>query len=193
MSKSNIKVWMSNPELQILLHQTAPFPVNVNSILLVTRPKTLVVVAQSLSQVQLFVTPWTDCRRQASLSFTISWSLLKLVSTEWIMPPNHFILCCLLLLPSIFPSFRVFQFFALGGQSIEASASVLLRNIQGWFPLGLTGLHYLLPKGLSRVFSRTTIWKHQFLSDQPSLWFNFHIHKSLGVNIYFYFSFRFQI
>ena len=68
-----------------------------------------VVVVQSLSRVWLLVTPWT-ATRQASLSFTISWSSLKLMSIELMMPSNHFILCCLLLLmPSIFPSIRVFS------------------------------------------------------------------------------------
>ena len=65
-------------------------------------------VLQSLSHVQLFVNPWTAAN-QVSLSITNSWSLLKLMSTEMVMPSNHFILCCpLLLLPSIFPSIRVF-------------------------------------------------------------------------------------
>ena len=80
-----------------------------------------------------------DCSTpQASLSITISWSLLKLLSVESVMPSNHLVLCCLLLLlPSIFPSIRVFpvsQFFASGGQSIgvSASASVLPVNIQDW-------------------------------------------------------------
>ena len=64
---------------------------------------------QSLSHVQLFVTPWTAAR-QASLSFTISWSSLKLISIELVMPSNHQILCCsLLFLPSIFPSIKVFS------------------------------------------------------------------------------------
>ena len=85
---------------------------------------------QSLSCVRLFVTPWTAAR-QASLSITNSWSSLKLMSIESVMPSNHLILCHpLLLLPSIFPSIRVFQmsqFFASGGHSIgvSASASVL--------------------------------------------------------------------
>ena len=74
-----------------------------------------------------------------------------------------------LLLPSIFPSIRVFpmsQFFASGGQSTGASAlaSVLLVNIQDWFPLGLIGLVSLLSKGCSGVFSRTIVQKHQFCS-----------------------------
>ena len=73
-------------------------------------------------------------------------------------------------------SFPISQFFLLGGQSIEASASVLPMNIQDWFPLELTGLISLQSKGLSRVFSNTTIWKHQFFGTQSSLWSNAHIH-----------------
>ena len=74
-------------------------------------------------------------------------------------------------------SFQMSQFFASGGQSIRASASgsVLPMNIQDWFPLGLTGLISLLSKGLSRVFSSTTIQKHHFFGTQPSLWSNSHI------------------
>ena len=69
----------------------------------------VIVIVQSLSNVQLFATPWTAAC-QASLSFTISQSLLKLMSIESVMPSNHLILCCpLLLLPSIFPSIRVFS------------------------------------------------------------------------------------
>ena len=90
------------------------------------------------------------------MSFTISCSLLKLMSIELIMISNHLILYHpLLLLPSVFPSIRAFpmsQFFPSGGQSIgaSASASVLPMIIQGWLPLGLTGLISLLSKGLSR-------------------------------------------
>ena len=125
------------------------------------------------SHVCLFVTPWTAVY-QASLSFTISLSLLKFMPTESVMPTNHLILCHLLfLLPSIFPSIRVFsmsQLFASGGQSIGASvsASVLPMNIQGWFPSGWTGLISLQSKGLTRVFSNTTVQKHQFFGAQPS-------------------------
>ena len=84
---------------------------------------------QSLSRVWLFATPWTAAR-QASLSITNSWSLHKLMSIESVMSSNHLNLCCpLLLLPSIFPSIRVFsksQFFASGGQSIGVSGSMCL-------------------------------------------------------------------
>ena len=62
-----------------------------------------------------------------------------------------------------------------GGQSIRALASVFPMNIWGWFPLGLTGFISLLSKGLSRVFSSTTVWKHQFFGTRPSLWSNSHI------------------
>jgi len=78
-------------------------------------------------------------------------------------------------------SFPISQFFAAGGQSIgvTASASVLPVNIQDWSPLGLTGLISLLSKGLSRVFSNTTVQKHQFFSAQIYLWSNCHIHEWL--------------
>ena len=72
-------------------------------------------------------------------------------------------------------SFPVSQIFTSGGQNIGASASVLAMNIQDWFPLGLTGLISLQSKGLSRVFSNTTVQKKQFSSAQLSLWFNSHI------------------
>ena len=125
-------------------------------------PRHHVLLVQLLSHVQLFAIPWTAAH-QASLSFTISESLLKLMSIESVMPSNHLILCHhLLFLPSIFPRSRsstVRQLFASSGQSIGASASawVLSMNIQDWFSLGLTGLISLLPKGLSRVFSSTTL------------------------------------
>ena len=95
---------------------------------------------QSLSPVQLFVTLWTAAR-QASLSITDSWSLLKLRSIESVMPSNNLILCHpLLLLPSIFPSISIFSNESVlhtWGQRIaaSASASVLPMNIQDWFPL----------------------------------------------------------
>ena len=94
--------------------------------------------------------------RQASLSITNSQSLLKLMSTESVMPSNHLNLCCPLLQSSISPSsifpnesFQMSQFFTSGGQStgVSASASVLPMNIQDWFPLGSTGLISLQSKG----------------------------------------------
>ena len=125
-------------------------------------------IVQSLSLVWFFATPGTAAR-QASLSFArLTRSLPKLMSIESAIPSNHLILCRpLLLLPLVFPSIRSFQmsqFFASGGQSIgvSASASVLPMKIQDWFPLGWTGWVSLQSKGLSRVFSNTTVHKHQF-------------------------------
>ena len=122
-------------------------------------------------------TPWTVAH-QASLPFTISWSLLRFMSIELMMLSSHFILCCpLLFLPSVFPSIRVFsnewRLLNSVGQSIgtSASASVSPMHIQSSYPLEWTSL-ILLFKRLSRVFSSTTTWKHQFFSTQPSLWSN---------------------
>ena len=143
------------------------------------------VVVQSFSHVQLFVTPWTAAC-QASLSFTISQSLLKLTSIESVMPSNHLVLCHpLVLLPSLFPSIRVFSnesaLSASGGQSIRASpsASVLPMNIQHWFDLGLTDWISLQSKRFSRVFSNTSFRKHQFFVAQRSLWSNSHMYIGL--------------
>ena len=139
---------------------------------------------QSLSCVWLFATPWIAAR-QASLSITNSQSLLKLMSIELVMSSNHLILCHpLFLLPPIFPSIRVFsngQLFASGGQSIgvSASTSVLPMNAQDWFPLGWTDWISLQSKGLSRVFSNTTVQKYQFFSVQLSLQSNSNIHTWL--------------
>ena len=73
-------------------------------------------------------------------------------------------------------AFLMSQLFTSGGKSIRASASVLPVNFQDWFPLGLTGWISLKSKGLSRVFSNTTVQKHQFFGTQSSLWSNCHIH-----------------
>ena len=116
------------------------------------------------------MTPWT-ATHQVSLSFT---NLPELAQTHvhWVSDatqPSH-----PLLPPSqFFPasgSFPMSQLFASGGQSIggSASASVLPMNIQSWFPLGLSSLIPLLSKGLSRVFSSTTVWKHEFFRTQLS-------------------------
>ena len=143
-------------------------------------------LVQSFSHVQDFATPWTAARH-SPLSITNSWSLLKLMSIESVMPSNHLIPCYpLFLLPSGFPSIRISSnesVFASGSQSIgvsaSASASILPMNIQYWFPLGLADLISLLPKGLSRVFSNTIVQKHWFFNSQLSLEFNTHIHTWL--------------
>ena len=118
---------------------------------------------QSLSHIWLFENSWTTAC-QASLSITNCWSLLKFMSIELVMPSNHLILCHPLLLPSIFPSIRVFS-----NESIlhimwgfSASASVLPMSIQDWFALGWTDWISFQSKGLSRGFSNTTVKKCQF-------------------------------
>ena len=104
------------------------------------------------------------------LSITNSWSLLKLVSIESVMPSNHLFLCHPLLLPpSIFPSIRVFSsetvLFIRWPKYWTFSFRITLpMNTQDWFLLGWTGLISLQSKGLSRVFSNTTVQKHQFFS-----------------------------
>ena len=129
---------------------------------------------QSLSCVQLFVTPW-NAACQASLSITNFQNLLKLTSIELVLPSSHLSLCRpLLLLPSIFCSLRVFSNESVlcirwPKYSVSASASVLPMHIQDWFPLGLTGLISLQSKVSSRVFSNTTVQKHQFFGAQLSL------------------------
>ena len=126
------------------------------------------------------VTPWTAAH-QTSLSITNTHSLLKLMCTELVMPSNliqaHPIsssivpfFSCLQFFPAS-GSFPMGQLFTSGGQSIgvSASASVLPMNVQDGFPLGLTGLNYLLSKELSRVLSNNTVQKHQFFRVQLSL------------------------
>ena len=124
----------------------------------------------SLSHVELFVTPWTAAH-QASLFITTSWSLLKLISIESVMPSNHRILCHPLQSFPASGSFQMTQLFASDGQSIgiSALASVLPMNIQDWSPLEWPGWISLQSKGLSRVFSNTTVQKHQFFGSQLSL------------------------
>ena len=140
--------------------------------------------AESLSHVWLFVTPWTAAC-QASLSITNSWSLLKLIpSNQWchltisssVVPSSS----CLQSFPAS-GSFLKSQFFASGGRSIgaSASASVLPKNIQDWFPLGLIGLISLQSRGLSRVYSNTIGQRHQFFGAQLPSWSNSHIHMWL--------------
>ena len=144
----------------------------------------LQVVVQSLSHVWLFVTPWTAAH-QAPLSITNSQSLLNSCpSSRWCHPTiSSFVVPFSFCLQS-FPtsgSFSITQLFLSGGQSIGASASgsVFPVNIKDWFPLRLTGLLSLLSKGLSRVFSSTTDWRHQFFSAQIFLTSISHIHTWL--------------
>ena len=139
---------------------------------------------QLLSQVQLLATPWI-ATHQASLFITNSGNPLKPMSIEsrWhttilssVIPFSSY--------PQSFPtsgSFQMSQLFTSGGQSIRVSAStsVLRMNTKDWSPLGWTGWISLRSMGLSRVFSNTTVQKHQFFSAQFSLKSNSHIHTWL--------------
>ena len=143
------------------------------------------IVVQSLSRVWLFVTPM-DCTTPGLpvLPYLPEFALTHVHSVGDAIQPSY-------PLSSPSPAFNLFQhqgvfpwvsrLFTSAGQSIgaSASASVLLMNIQGWFPLGLIGLTSLLSEGLSRVFSSTTIQKHQFFGAQLSWWSNSHIHTWL--------------
>ena len=140
---------------------------------------------QSLSCVWLFMIPWTAAH-QVCLSITNSWSLLKLMSIESVMPSNHLILCRVPFYSHLqsflaWRSFQMTQFFPSDGQSIgiSASASILPMNTQDWFPLGWTCWISLQSKGLSRVFFNTTVQNHHFFSTQFSLQSNSYIHTWL--------------
>ena len=136
---------------------------------------------QSLTRVQLFATPWTAAR-QATLSIANSWSLLKLMSIELVMPSSHFILCHPLLLPPpIPPSIRVFsnestlrlrwpKYWSFSFSIIPS------KEMPGLISFRMDWLDLLTVKGLSRVFSNTTVQKHHFFGAQPSLQSNSHIH-----------------
>ena len=131
-----------------------------------------------LSHVKLYATLWTAAR-QASLSITNFQSLLKLMSIESMIPSNHLILCCLLLLlPSMFPSIRVFS-----SESVLCirwpkywSFSFSISPSNEYSGLISFSMDWLQSKGLSRVFSSTTVQKHQFSGAQLSLWSSSHIH-----------------
>ena len=165
-TKSTVNKWVSEPLYQMLAKY---------QMLSVSMTQSI----QSLSRVWLFATPWTAAH-QTSLSITNSRSLLKLISIESVMPSNHLVLrrpC--LLLPSVLPSFRVFskesalrirwpKYWSLSFSSSPSNeCSRLISFRMDWFDL----------EGLSRVFSNTTVQKHQFFSAQPSLWSNSYIHS----------------
>ena len=134
---------------------------------------------QLLSRVQLFVTPWTAARL-ASLSITNSRSLPKLMSIELVMPSNHLIHCCpLLLLPSIFSSIRVFSSESVLHIRLPKYRSFSIspsNEYSGLISFRIDWFDLLAIQGLSRVFSNTTVQKHQFFSAQLSLWFNSYNH-----------------
>ena len=135
----------------------------------------------SVTQLCLILCDFMDCNTQGFPVLRYLPEFAQLMSIESVVPSNHLILCHpLLLLPSIFPSISVFsnesslciRWPSIG---VSSSASVLPMNTQDWSPLGLTGLISLQSKGLSRVFSNTTVLKHQFFGTQPSLGSNSHI------------------
>ena len=129
---------------------------------------------QSLICVWLFATPWTAALH-VSLAITNSWSLPKFMSIESVIPSKHLILCCpLLFLPSTFPNISVFSkksaFHIRWPKYWSFSLNISPSNEHpDWFPLGWTGWISLQSKGLSRVFSNTTVQKHQFFCAQLSL------------------------
>ena len=134
----------------------------------------VVAFVQLLSHVRLFVTPWTAAH-QDSMSFTISQSLLKLMSIESMMPSNHLIFFCLLLLPlSVFPSIRVFcnesvlpsRWPKYWSFSFSISPS---NEYSGLISCRMDWLDLLAVQGASRVFSNTTVQEHQFFGTQLSL------------------------
>ena len=136
-----------------------------------------------LSSAWLFATPWTGAH-QASLSFTISWNLLKLMPIESVIPANHLILCHPLLLPSIFPSMRVFPMswlFTSGGQGIKSLSFSISPSSEysGLISFRIDWFDLLGVQGTCKSLLQSTVQKHQFFGTQPSLWSNFHIHTWL--------------
>ena len=152
-------IWLSSPSLTLCPHKV-PSP---STTLLASALLPNVAAVQLLSRLCLFETPWTAAH-QASLAFTLSQSLVKVMSFESMVLSNHLILCRpLLLLPSIFPLIRVFfsdSLFSSGGQStgISASASVLPMSVQSWFPFELT-------TKTSSIHSSTCLSHHQAHQD----------------------------
>ena len=128
--------------------------------------------------------PWTAVHK-SSLPFTISRSLLKLMSIESVMPSNHPIFCHpILFLPFTFPIIRTFSsestLYIRWSKYWSCSVSVSPFNeYSGLFSLGIDWFDILTVQGISRIFSNTTFWKHQFFHSQPSLWSNSHIHTWL--------------
>ena len=141
-------------------------------------------LVQSLSRLWLFATPWTAAHHSSCLSLPPRAHSNSCLLSQWCHPTISFSVTrfssCLQSFPET-GSFPVSQFFTSGGQSIgvSVSASVLPMNVQDLFPLGWTGWISLQSKGLSRVFSNTTVQKHQYFSTQFSLWFNSYIHMWL--------------
>ena len=164
-------MWAQVLELQ---HQSFPWTFRIDF---------LSVQLSSVAQFCLTLGDPMDC---STPGFPVHHQLLEFTQTlvYWVGDAIQSTRRPLLLLPSVFPSIKAFSNESVlpsGGQNIgvSASAAVLPMNIHDWFPLWLTGLISLQSKGLSRVFSNTTVQKHQFFGAQPSLWSNSHIHTWL--------------
>ena len=144
-------------------------------------PLKTIVLVQSLYRVWLFAVPWTAAC-QASLSFTFSWSLLKHTSVDSVMSSNQLIpfSSCLQSFPAS-GSFLMSQLFASDSWSLRASASssVLPTEYSGMISFRIDCFISWKSRGLSTVFSNTTVQKHQFFRTQPSSWSNSHIHTWL--------------
>ena len=183
MCRNNIMIWWQKKIFKCQSCPITAFKDQKSSIeIFLSKPINMVVV-QSLRCVWLFVTTWT-AGHQASLSFTISWSLLKLMCIESVIPSNHFILCCpLLLLPSIFPSIRVssnesalhirwpkYWSFSFSISPSNEYSGLLSFRID-WFDL------LAVQETLRSLLQHHK--KHQFFGAQPSLWSTSHIHTWL--------------
>ena len=156
---------------------------------MISQMQNILLVVQLLSRVQLFEIPWTVPHR-SSLSFTISGVCSNSCPlSQWCHPTMWSSVASFSSCPQPSPAlgtFSVSRLFATGGQNIGAPvlASVLPVSIQGWFPWRLTGLISFLSKGLSTVFSSTTVQqKHHCFGVQTSLWSNSHIHTWHWKNI----------
>ena len=146
----------------------------------------------------------TQLAHQTSLSLNISQNVPNFLSIALVMSSSHLIFWHpLFLIPSIFPNIRDFSNESavhIRWPRVSASALILLLSIQSWFPLRLTGLIFLLPKGLSRVFSSIIVWNHQFFGALPSLWSktltsipNYWKDHSLDISDVFAFQYTIQV
>ena len=154
-------------------------PISAINFLKIPQKKTSLPLSSVQSLSSVVATPWTAAH-QASLSFTNSWSSLKLISIESVMPSNHLILYRPLLPQlSIFLSIRVFSNEAvlhIRWPKYQSFSFSINPSNEYSIPLRLIGLISQQSKGLSRVFSSTTVQKHQLFGTQLSLWSNSHIH-----------------
>ena len=185
------RYWQLNNQFSVLIHWE--FYLLIQQLALCIQSLCYFIVIQSPSHVQLFVTPWTAVCQLPCPSPSPEACSNSCPLSQWCHPTISSsvvpFFSCLVSFPAP-GSFPMSWCFASGDQNIgtSASVSVLPMNIQGWFPLGLTGWISLLSKGLSRIISNTTVGKNQFSSVQPSLWFDSHIHTWLLEKPYLWLS-----